>query len=289
LRAVCLCLAVAACGGYARAQQSSGQNQAAPAQPPSSPPPKSDSAGAQAQPSSTSTPSMPTSTPTAQGDKTADEKEKEIQKQEQSQRALGFYPQFAVTSRQKVPPLSPGAKFHLFFKSSFDPFAFVLAGIQAGSDQAEDEFPGYGEGAQGFGKRYAADFGDALSSGFWTDFFWPVVTREDPRYFRLGHGRIIYRLAYGFAQTVVCRTDKGGETFNFSNFLGAFSAGALSNTYHPQGDRGVALTARGASFALAYGSLGQLFNEFWPDIHEKIRKHHNKNHPPQTPTTNPLP
>jgi hypothetical protein len=82
------------------------------------------------------------------------------------------------------------------------------------------------------------------------------------------------------AQSLVCHTDKGGETFNFSNFLGAFSAGALSNTYHPQGDRGVALTARGATFALAYGSLGQLFNEFWPDIHDKIHKRHKKD-PPQ--------
>jgi hypothetical protein len=280
LKAGCLCVAVVLSGGSACAQQSPDQNEAtlAPA------------GGQQATAQSSQAQPVPASAPTAEKTEQEKEKEKEIEKQEQSQRALGIYPQFAVTSRQKVPPLSPGAKFHLFYKSAFDPFEFALAGLQSGIDQAENEFPEYGEGLKGFGKRYAADFGDGVSSGFWTDWFWPVMLKEDPRYFRLGHGRFIHRLGYGLAQSVVCRTDKGTQTFNFSNFLGAFSAGALSNTYHPQSDRGVGLTARGASFALMYGSLGQLLNEFWPDINSKIHRHHKtKDVPMEQPAATPSP
>src|SRR5215831_5153672 len=58
--------------------------------------------------------------------------EKELQKQEQSQRILGVVPQFGVTSRQNAAPLTTGQKFHLFVKSSFDPFQYVAAGFQAG-------------------------------------------------------------------------------------------------------------------------------------------------------------
>ena len=273
-----LCLAVVMSGGPICAQQSSEQNEATPAVAPARAQQTSGAQSSQAQP-------VPAADPEAE--KTAQEKEKEIEKQEQSQRALGIYPQFAVTSRQKVPPLSPGAKFHLFYKSAFDPFEFALAGLQSGIDQAENEFPEYGEGLKGYGKRYAAAFGDGVSSGIWTDYFWPVVLKEDPRYFRLGHGRFIHRLGYGLAQSLVCRTDKGTETFNFSNFLGAFSAGALSNTYHPQSDRGVGLTARGAAFALTYGSLGQLLNEFWPDISSKMHKHHKKDEPQDNSAASP--
>jgi len=182
--------------------------------------------------------------------------------------------------------LTPGGKFHLFFKSAFDPFEFVLAGIQAGSDQAEDEFPAYGEGAKGFAKRYAADFGDTVSSGFFSNYFWPVLLKEDPRYFRLGEGTIKHRFVYSLEQEFVCHTDKGGRFANLSNILGAFSSGALSNTYHPQADRGVALTARGASFALAYGSLGGLLSEFWPDLSKKMHKHHKEAEPPEQPVPN---
>lgn len=274
---VCLSLSVTISSGDACAQERPTEEQAAPAQAADS----TYSQGSQAQ--------EPAAAPQTEKTEQEREKEKEIEKKEQSQRALGIYPQFAVTSREKVPPLSSGAKFHLFFKSAFDPFEFALAGFQSGIDQAEDEFPEYGQGAKGYGKRYAAAFGDEVSSGFWTDYFWPVMLREDPRYFRLGHGRFIHRLGYGLAQSVVCHTDKGTRTFNYSNFLGAFSAGALSNTYHPQSDRGVGLTARSASLSLVYGSLGQLLNEFWPDISSKMHKHHKTDVPLEHPAANPSP
>ena len=272
LRIVCLGLAIALCGGYARAQQSPGPDQAAPVQPQVSAP----------QTNAPQSPAAPAS-PGQTGTTAPADKEKEIEKQEQSQRVLGLYPQFSVTSRGNAPPLTPGGKFHLFFKSAFDPFEFVLAGLQAGDDQAEDEFPAYGEGVKGFAKRYAADFGDSVSAGFFSNYFWPVLLKEDPRYFRLGEGTGRHRFVYSLEQEFVCHTDKGGRFFNLSNVLGAFSAGALSNTYHPQADRGVGLTARGATYALAYGSLGGLLSEFWPDISKKMHQHKKKMDPQENP------
>ncbi len=227
---------------------------------------------AHAQQSAEQVPPSPSSQ-TGQAAQQAQEREKEIEKKEHSQRALGIYPQFAVTSRQNAPPLSVGGKFHLFYVTAFDPFEFGLAGLQAGIDQAEDEFPAYGQGAEGFGKRFAADFGDTVSANFFSNFFWSVLLKEDPRYFRKGEGSFKGRLTYSLAQEFVCRTDRGHRMFNFQNVLGAVSSGALSNTYRPQADRGVALTARGAAFQLVYGGLGGLLSEFWPDVSARLHKH----------------
>ena len=65
--------------------------------------------------------------------------------------------------------------------------------MQAGISQAEDEFPEYGQGA-GFGKRYGATLADEVSSSVFTDYFYPVLFKEDPRYFRLGERSIKHRL-----------------------------------------------------------------------------------------------
>lgn len=220
--------------------------------------------------------------------------EKQIEKKEQSQRVMGVLPQFAVTSRQDAPPLTTHEKFHLFIKSSFDPVTLTIVGLQAGLAQAENEFPAYGQGAQGYGKRFGASFADSISSGFWSNFFYPTLFKEDPRYFRSGEGSFGHRFAYGIKQEFVCHTDKGGRSFNFSNVLGAFTSGAISNLYYPgntlirtipatgsspaipvyENDRGVSLTLSRASIALAYGTLGGLFDEFWPDIHNKISHKH---------------
>lgn len=200
----------------------------------------------------------------------AQESEEEIRKQEQSRRILGVVPMFGVTSRQNAPPLSPREKFHLFVKSSFDPFEYVAVGFQAGISQATDEFPGYGQGAEGYGKRYGATLADQVSSNFFATFFYPVLLKQDPRYFRVGEGTTKHRILYSLRQVLVCHKDSGGQAFNWSNVLGAVSTGGLSNAYYPQSDRGFGLTMSRSAISLLYGSAGGLIEEFWPDIHRKL-------------------
>lgn len=204
--------------------------------------------------------------------------EKEIQKEEQSQRILGVVPQFGMTSRQNAPALTTGEKFHLFVKGSFDPFEWAAAGFQAGLGQATNEFPGYGQGAAGYGKRYGASLVDQVSSNFFANFFYPTLLKEDPRYFRLGEGSIKHRILYSFAQEFVTHTDSGGRSFNWSNVLGAFTSGGLSNAYYPSTDRGLGLTLSRSSISLLYGAAGGLVDEFWVDIRNKLFHKHSDRH-----------
>ena len=205
------------------------------------------------------------------------QKEKELERQEQSQRTLGVLPQFLVTSRQNAPPLTSHQKFHLFVKQAFDPVEFAVTAAQAGISQAQDEFHGYGQGAEGYAKRYGAAFGDATSSGFWSNFFYPTLFKQDPRYFRLGQGSFKHRVVHSMKEEFVCHTDKGGRSFSYSNVLGALTAGGISNAYYPRDDRGLGLTMSRVGIALAYGTLGGLFDEFGPDIHHKLLHRHQKN------------
>ncbi len=198
------------------------------------------------------------------------EQEKELQKQEQSQRIFGLAPMFGVTSRQNAAPLTRGEKFHLFTKGAFDPFAFAAAGLQSGIGQAQNEFPGYGQGAAGYGKRYGASLADQVSSSFFSNYFYPVLLKQDPRYFRLGETSVKHRILYSLKQEFTCRTDKGTRSFNWSNVLGAFTAGGISNIYYPSTDRGAGLTLSRSAIALAYGSIGGLVDEFWPDVNRKL-------------------
>jgi hypothetical protein len=207
---------------------------------------------------------------------TKSEQEKEIEKQEQSQRLLGVLPNFGTTSRHNAPPLTPGEKFHLFYKSAFDPVELSVVGLQAGVSQAEDEFPEYGQGAAGFGKRYGATLADEVSSGFFANYFYPVLLKEDPRYFRLGEGSVTHRLGYSLLQEVYCRTDAGGRSFAWSNVLGAFTAGGISNVYYPAAERGLGLTMSRSAISIGYGSLGGLVDEFYPDIAHWLFHRHEK-------------
>src|ERR1041385_9514190 len=70
---------------------------------------------------------------------------KKQEKGEPAQRTLGVLPRFGVTNLKNPPPMSPKQKFHLFYRSAFDPTAFVISGLEAGIGQATDSFPSYGQ------------------------------------------------------------------------------------------------------------------------------------------------
>lgn len=202
--------------------------------------------------------------------------ELEIERREQSQKVLGVIPQYSVTSRRDAPALTPREKFRLMAHGTINPFEFVATGLQAGLSQATDEFPGYGQGAAGYGKRYGAALADQTSSQFFSNFFYPVLFKEDPRYFRLGEGSVKHRILYSLEQEFVVVKDDRTRTFNFSNVLGAFTSGAISNAYYPTGERGLGDTVNRSAIALVYGSAGGLIDEFWPDIQKRFAEHRKK-------------
>jgi hypothetical protein len=199
---------------------------------------------------------------------------------EDSQRVFGVVPLFSVTNQANATPLTPRQKFKLFERTGFDYFNFLSTGFQAALSQASNEFQQYGQGGEGYAKRYGATFADQASSNFFANFFYPVLLKEDPRYFRLGYGSAKKRIFNAVEQEFVARKDGGGKTFAFDNVLGAFSSGTLSNAYYPSHDRGLGLTVSRSLIAILYGSAGGLFSEFSPDIQRKL---FHKKHKQSTP------
>lgn len=182
------------------------------------------------------------------------------------ERILGLVPVFEVTNRRNPQSLTSQQKLDLFARQTFDPFQWVAAGAQAGLGQAENTWPGYGQGAAGYAKRYGATMGDVVDREFLSDFLLPVALKQDPRYFRLGQGTIKHRFIYALEQEFWCKTDEGTRQFNYSKVLGAFAAKSVSNIYYPASSRGFGLTMRNSGVAILSSMATGLATEFWPDI-----------------------
>lgn len=190
-------------------------------------------------------------------------------KKEEKQRILGIMPEFNMMNNAQAPPLSPKQKFHLFWKSSTDPFVVAVTAIDAGISQAEDDFPGYGQGAQGYFKRFGASYADTFDGNLWGNAILPVLLHEDPRYFRKGSGPVGGRILHAALSTVWCRRDSGAWGPNYANVGGNIIGGAIANAYYPQSDRGLGLTFGRALTVTAEGAIGAQLIEFWPDISRK--------------------
>ncbi|MGC2403801.1 MAG: carboxypeptidase regulatory-like domain-containing protein [Acidobacteriaceae bacterium] len=218
-------------------------------------------------PPSTSVPDAPdTAAPSKQ------DKAEEQLKQQERQRIAGIVPNFNVSYQQDALALSRTQKLRLAWHTATDPVTFAIAGFDAGLSQAQNEFPGYGQGAQGYAKRFGASYADNFDGTMLGNALLPILFKQDPRYFRRGEGSFSSRLLYSLSTTVWCRNDSGSHGPNFSNILGNLAAGGISNLYYPSTDRGAGLTFERGLTVTAYGSAGGVFNEFWPDIARKILK-----------------
>lgn len=205
-------------------------------------------------------------------------------KAEEKQRMLGIMPAFNSVESGYAPPLTPHGKFELWYKSAIDPFTFATAGIDAGIEQAQNSYPEYHQGFVGFAKRYGASYADTVDGSFWGNAVLPVLLKQDPRYFRLGHGSAKARFWYVALSTVRCKGDNGKWQPNYSNVAGNFIAGAISNAYYPASDRGVGLTLERGLVVTAEGAIGSIAFEFYPDAIAYLKRHH-AHHTALAPTT----
>lgn len=154
------------------------------------------------------------------------------------QRVLGFIPNFYVDYDQDAVPLNPRQKFKLAWKTTLDPFTFVGVGALAGVEQATNAFSGYGQGAQGYFKRFGASYTDAITATYIGSAILPSVLKQDPRYFYKGTGSTGSRLLYALASPFICKGNNMRWQPNYSNVGGAFASAGISYLYYPESDRG---------------------------------------------------
>jgi hypothetical protein len=200
-------------------------------------------------------------------------------KQEEQQRMLIIVPAFSAVLNGSAAPLNPRQKFSLFFDDATDPFDFAATAVDALLEQRQREFPGYGFGFTGYAKRYAASFADDFDGNLWASAILPSVLHQDPRYFRLGHGKFTHRIGYVALTIVRCKGDNGRWQPNYSSLAGTLIGGAISNAYYPAADRGVGLTFQRSVTVIGEDSVGNLAIEFYPDVAAYFKrrfKHHDK-------------
>jgi hypothetical protein len=188
--------------------------------------------------------------------------EEEI-KIEEKQRIFGVIPNFYVSYIPNAAPLASKQKFQLAWRTTIDPVNFAITGVIAGVQQATNTFSGYGQGAQGYGKRYGASYADFVTGTFLGSAILPSILKQDPRYFYKGTGSVRSRVLYAIANSVICKGDNGHWQPNYSGILGSLASGGISNLYYPAQNRdGATLTVENTLIGIGETAATNLLQEF---------------------------
>jgi hypothetical protein len=177
------------------------------------------------------------------------------------------YPELATTPG----PLTSKEKFELFLDKSVSPPQILSSAAGAGISEARGTLAGYGQGGDGYGKRFASSMASGASSHFFGTFLLPAMMHEDPRFFVKLHGGFGARAGHALRRAVVIRADTGKGRFNLPGILGPFMAEALANAYLPASEQTFGKTFERGGIRIGFSAGNNLLKEYWPSIFKKLR------------------
>ena len=173
-------------------------------------------------------------------------------------------------------PMTQRERNNLYLRTMTNPLGFVRCAFSGALDQAKDKPVEWGQGASGYGNRFANILGQ-YSIQRTVTYGLGSALHEDNRYFNSGKEGFWPRVAYGLSSGLLARHDDGTRHFSISQVGGVAAGAFLARTWLPpsQSSAGEGAVSFGITMAsnIGFGAV----KEFLPDIGRAITKKH-KNH-----------
>ncbi len=167
-------------------------------------------------------------------------------------------------------PLTPGQKVHRRALRVVEPVTAFTSAFSASFDQWRDTPPQWGEGAEGFAKRFGSAEAMNASHNI-IALGGDLAFHLDPRYHRMPNGTVRARLWNAIGQSFIAYKDSGGRTINVSELAGNLGSGFIANTWEPAGYRSAVDGLDRGLWAIAFHTGRNVAREFLPDLLHRVR------------------
>lgn len=178
-------------------------------------------------------------------------------------------------------PMTQPERNRLYFKTMVNPIGFFKVGFSAGLDQWNDKPEEWGQGASGYGKRFANIEGQYAIQRTVT-FGLSSALHEDNRYFNSGKHGLWPRTIYALESGVLARHDDGSRHISVSQIGGVAAGAFVSRLWQPPSQSSAGDGAVSFGITMASNAAFGVVKEFLPDLGRKLGNRHKppKGEPP---------
>ncbi len=182
-----------------------------------------------------------------------------------------------IAATAAVVPLTPAQKIGRSVLGVVGPVSLLNGAFSSAIGQWRDVPHEWGQGASGYGARFASAEGyTAVHNGIALGF--DLALHVDPRYHRTPQASVRSRIWNAVRQTFIARTDSGESMINVSEIAGSYGAGFVSNTWQPEGNNDPGSAWTRGSLTILFHAGRNVAREFLPDIFQRL-KHHPRSDP----------
>jgi hypothetical protein len=177
-------------------------------------------------------------------------------------------------TQDQFKPLTAKERLKVYAKDLLSPFHIFLAGVSAGITQLQDSPKAWGEGAQGYGIRFANYYGNALIASV-LQMTGEDLLHEDNLYYGSGEHGVWKRVKYAVASSVLARSNDGTQHFSVSQVGSTAAASFISRLWQPQSSASAGDGAVNFGINMASNAGVNVVREFLPGVTNRIF-HHNR-------------
>jgi hypothetical protein len=171
----------------------------------------------------------------------------------------------AGKTQDQFKPLTPKQRLELYAKDLFGPFHLMMAGLAAGITQLQNSPKEWGQGAQGYGLRYANYYGYATVSSV-LQMGGEDLLHEDNLYYGSGEHGLWRRVRYAVKSSVLARGADGTQHFSVSQVGSTAAAAFISRLWQPPSTDSAEDGAKSFGISLATNAGINVVREFLPDV-----------------------
>jgi hypothetical protein len=162
-------------------------------------------------------------------------------------------------------PMTQSERFQHYIKSTFSVESILRSAAGAGISQANDTPHEWGQGAEGYARRFGNSFGQEIMRNTMI-YGASDLLHEDNRYIPSGESGAGARAKYAIASTFLARKDDGRRRFSYSRIGGILAVAFISREWQPPSQNKPRNAA--ASFGTTLGTeVGfNIAREFLPKV-----------------------
>jgi len=163
-------------------------------------------------------------------------------------------------------PLTSGERWNLYWHGTFQsPKAFFRAAGPALGGQLNNEPPSWGQGMEGYSKRFSNRFGRYTLKETY-EALGAAALRHEVRYLPSRRSGFLPRLAHALSADFVTSDRTGRRRPHIARVGGVFAAEFTGNLWMPAGYSDASHAMSGVGMQLALGGASNVIREFRPEL-----------------------
>jgi hypothetical protein len=178
----------------------------------------------------------------------------------------------AGKTQDQFTPLTPKERLKVYAKDLFAPFHFLMAGASAGITQVQNVPPEWGQGTEGYARRFANYYAYATTSSM-LQMAGEDLLHEDNLYYGSGEHGAWRRVKYAVERSVLARSDDGSSHFSISQVGSTAGAAFISRLWQPRSNDSAGDGAVSFGISMATNAGVNVIREFLPDITRHVFHH----------------